>query len=122
MVRCYVGKCNRPRAWMPDMRIPAEQAKAATQHLKRSDPVMRELVGRVGSFQLRLERNRFWMLVRSIISQHLSTAAARTIRGRVQALVGPGEIVPDAFRRLAPYQLRSAGLSAQKVTFVSDLT
>ena len=34
------------------------------------------------------------MLVRSIISQQISTSAARSIRKRLQELVGPGGLVP----------------------------
>ena len=103
------------------MRIPAEHTTAATRHLKRSDPIMRQLIGTVGPFQLRLERNRFWMLVRSIIGQQLSTGAARTIRGRVESLFESGIVSADALFRIPERQLRSAGLSAAKVSYIIGL-
>jgi DNA-3-methyladenine glycosylase II len=99
-----------------------ENLSAATRHLRRSDPVMRSLISQVGPFQLKLERNRFWMLVRSIISQQLSTSAARTIRGRIEVLHGPGKITAERFRELSAKELRGAGLSGQKAAYVADLT
>jgi DNA-3-methyladenine glycosylase II len=83
---------------------------------------MRQLIQQVGTFQLKLERNRFWMLVRSIISQQLSTSAARTIRGRIEELHGPGKITAKRFQELSATQLRAAGLSTQKAAYVPDLT
>ena len=113
-----VFKGSEPYHTMP---IPAQHAKA-TRHLKRTDPIMRDLIGRVGPFKLQLERNRYWMLIQSIISQQLSTSAARTIRGRVEALHGPGVIAAESFRRLSAEQLRTAGLSKAKAIYVADLT
>jgi DNA-3-methyladenine glycosylase II len=103
------------------MQIPVEHAKKATRHLKRSDPVMRELIGHVGPFQLRLERNRFWVLARSIISQQVSATAARAIRARVQSLFESGIVSADRLLDLSENQLRSAGLSAPKVSYLFDL-
>jgi DNA-3-methyladenine glycosylase II len=102
--------------------IPLEHAKSAARHLRRSDPIMRGLIEQIGPFQLKLERNRFWMLVRSIISQQLSTSAARTIRGRIEVLHGLGRITAERFRELSATQLRAAGLSTQKAAYVADLT
>jgi DNA-3-methyladenine glycosylase II len=102
--------------------ISLEHAKGAARHLRRSDPIMRDLISQVGPFRLKLERNRFWMLVRSIISQQLSTSAARTIRGRVEELHGPGKITAGRFQELSATQLRAAGLSTQMAAYVADLT
>jgi DNA-3-methyladenine glycosylase II len=66
-----------------------------------------------------LERDRFSMLVRSIISQQISTSAARSIRRRLQ------ELAPDmtaaSLTRFTVDQLRSVGLSPQKASYVADL-
>lgn len=104
------------------MPIPPEHAARATRHLQRNDPVMRELIRNVGAFEIKLERNRFWMLVRSIISQQVSTAAARAIGGRVQALLKPGTVSADRLLKLSEVQLRGAGLSAAKASYVLDLS
>jgi DNA-3-methyladenine glycosylase II len=89
----------------------------ARRHLRAADPVMRSVIDAVGPFTLRLERDRFAMLVRSIISQQISTSAARSIRRRLQ------ELAPDvkAIARLTIDQLRSVGLSPQKASYVADL-
>ena len=51
--------------------------RRARRHLRAADPVMRGIIDLVGPFTLRPERDRFGILVRSIISQQISTAAAR---------------------------------------------
>jgi DNA-3-methyladenine glycosylase II len=98
-----------------------EHIQLAIEHLQSVDPVMRRIINRVGPFTLRPERDRFWMLVRSILSQQISTAAARTIRARVQALVEPEKITPESLLRLDESSLRSAGVSARKVEYMRDL-
>ncbi len=89
----------------------------ARRHLREADPVMRVVIDAVGPFTLRLERDRFGMLVRSIISQQISTSAARSIRRRLR------ELAPDmkAIAQLTIDQLRSVGLSPQKASYVADL-
>ncbi|MGE0755846.1 MAG: DNA-3-methyladenine glycosylase [Pirellulaceae bacterium] len=94
---------------------------AALQHLRSRDPVLRQLVDEVGPFTLRIERDRFLALVRSIISQQISTGAARAIRLRLEQLAAPARICPESLVALEPVALRSAGLSPQKVTYVLDL-
>ena len=98
-----------------------QDSQAAIRHLRRADPVMAKLIGRVGEFQLKLERNRFKMLARSIISQQISTAAARSIRGRLEALVAPKHLTAETVARLSREQLRSAGLSPQKSEYLHAL-
>jgi DNA-3-methyladenine glycosylase II len=61
------------------------------------------------------------MLVRSILSQQLSTGAARTIRKRLEALISPGSVSPENLARLTHKQMRSAGVSGQKAEFLADL-
>ena len=93
----------------------------ACQHLRKSDPVLGKVIDAVGPFTLKFDRDRFGMLVRSIIAQQISGAAARTIRGRVEQLVAPEMITPENLRRLSESQLRSAGLSSQKLSYLQDL-
>src|SRR5262249_16050275 len=57
----------------------------AQQHLSRRDHVLKRLIRKVGPCTLRCERNRFAALARPIISQQISTVAARAIRARVEA-------------------------------------
>lgn len=94
--------------------------KVAITHLRRSDPVMRSLIGRVGPFRMRTDRNRFRMIAYSIISQQLSVKAAGTIRARLLALAGDG-LAPERILKLKLDELRGVGLSRNKAAFLHDL-
>jgi DNA-3-methyladenine glycosylase II len=102
------------------MTLKQEKLETAVSHLRR-DKVLRRVIDAVGPFRLRLERDRFRMLARSIISQQISTAAARSIRGRLEALTAPAGITPASIVSLDETQLRSVGLSARKAAFIRDL-
>ncbi len=93
----------------------------ARRHLKRSDPVMRGMIDDVGPCTLRPHRDRFGMLVRSIISQQISTSAARSIRERLVALVAPNAVTPESLLAFKIEQLRAVGLSPQKAAYMHDL-
>lgn len=103
------------------MAVPQQKINKALRHLRSSDPVMRDVIRRVGPFRMRLERDRFRMLVRSIISQQISTSAARSIRLRFEALVHPEEPTPQNVAGLSVEELRSAGVSPQKAGYLLDL-
>jgi len=98
-----------------------DESKAAQKHLRSADPVMADLIERAGPLRIKLERNRFKMLARSIISQQISTAAARSIRGRLEALVPARHLTAESVGRLSRDCLRSAGLSAQKAEYLHAL-
>jgi DNA-3-methyladenine glycosylase II len=66
------------------------------------------------------EGTHFEFIARSIIYQQLSTKAAATIHGRVQALCG-GALSADPLGRLSDESLRGAGLSRQKLGYLRDL-
>ena len=99
---------------------PAERASAVA-HLRSEDRVLRKVIDTVGPFALKLERKRFAMLVRSIISQQISTGAARSIRRRLEELVAPHELTDASIARLSTAELRTAGVSPQKAGYLLDL-
>jgi DNA-3-methyladenine glycosylase II len=61
------------------------------------------------------------MLVRSIIGQQISVAAARSIQRQIEELVAPAKLTPSSVLHLSDLELRSAGLSAQKCGTVREL-
>jgi DNA-3-methyladenine glycosylase II len=63
----------------------------------------------------------FFALVRSIISQQISTKAARAIAGRLEQSLGRSGITPRGVLRLSDEKMRAAGLSASKVKSLRDL-
>lgn len=110
---------------MAKVRTRSGRLKQAVRHLRKVDPVMRQVIGHVGPCTLKCERDRFWMLVRSIISQQISTAAARTVRDRVVTLVesdsGLKRVTPASLLALGVDQLRTAGCSQRKAEYMLDL-
>ena len=95
---------------------------AAMVHLRQADTIMRDLIQKAGPFTLKLDRNRFGMLIRSILSQQISTKAARAIRLRLDQLLLPDKLSAQAIANVTDEHLRSVGLSAQKVSYVRDLS
>lgn len=93
---------------------------AAVAHLRKVDRRLKWLIERAGPFTLKVDRDRYAMLVRSILSQQISTKAARAIRLKLEAAVGG--LTPTAINAAPETTLRSAGLSNQKVTYLRDLT
>jgi len=103
-----------------------KNSSAALRHLKRSDPVLRRLIARVGPLRLHLEqsRNQFGTLAEAIIHQQLALKAARTISRRFQQLYSPGRgrlPRPPEILRTPLRKLRSVGLSRQKISYLRDL-
>ena len=103
------------------MPIPADVTLAALSHLRQADSVLAQVIDEVGPFGLRPERNRFGILARSIISQQVSTAAARSIRQRLDALLAPRSLSPESVAARNIDELRTAGLSARKAEYLLDL-
>jgi DNA-3-methyladenine glycosylase II len=90
--------------------------------LLRRDPVLAALIRKHGDCGLaRAQRtDHFSALVRAITGQQLSTKAATTIYNRLVTLM-PGGVTPEAMVALTDDQLRSAGMSRQKITYFRDL-
>lgn len=106
---------------MPRSRIPADRVETAIEHLRDSDPVMLATIDAVGPFTLRLQTDRFRSLVRAILAQQISTAAAKSILGKVEAAAGDDGITLAAINQLPDDALRSAGVSPQKVGYIRSL-
>jgi len=103
------------------MKLTPTKIRSARRHLRANDPVMRTIIDEVGPFTLRFNGDRFGLLVRSIISQQISTSAARSIRKRLQELAGPDGLTAANLARFTVDELRPVGLSSQKASYVADL-
>jgi DNA-3-methyladenine glycosylase II len=95
---------------------------AAVKHLSQADPVLKQHIRRVGPFTLKTHPDRFELLVRSILSQQISTKAARAIRLRLADRVAPEGVTPESISRLSDSDLRLVGLSSQKIGYLRDLS
>ena len=109
----------RPRA---STRESAKYRKGIA-HLRRVDPVLAEVIDKVGPFNLPLRTagTHFDALVRSIVYQQLSGKAASTIHGRVLQLFDPNAPLPAQILKTDHDTLRSAGLSNQKASYLRNL-
>ncbi|HVF38591.1 MAG TPA: DNA-3-methyladenine glycosylase [Gemmatimonadaceae bacterium] len=103
---------------------PAAQHRKAVAYLRDADPVMADVIARVGKCTLtpRVDGTHFDALVRSIVYQQLSGKAAATIHGRVIDLIGIGEEAPGRIAATAHETLRAAGLSNSKASYVRNLS
>lgn len=91
------------------------------RHVASADPKMAELIAQVGAITLPRRRGRYESLVRAIIAQQLSTAAARTIFERVRQRAG-APLTPQRLAQVDDATLLSCGLSRAKLASVRDLT
>jgi DNA-3-methyladenine glycosylase II len=96
---------------------------AAIDDVASRDPVLANLVALVGPIEHRPHGadGRFGTLARSIVFQQLAGRAAQTIHGRVVAAVG-GNVTPEAIMATSDEALRAAGLSANKLASLRDLS
>ena len=92
----------------------------ATQYLRTVDPVLAEIIDRVGPCAFAFREATFETLARSITFQLISTKAAATIFARLHKAVGR-RFTANAFLKLTPEQLRACGLTRQKMAALTDL-
>jgi DNA-3-methyladenine glycosylase II len=96
------------------------QSVSALDHLRRVDPVLCEIINRVGEYRIEFREPTFESLVRSIVFQQLSGRVAQVIFDRLAAAAG-GKLTPASILKLRPARMRSAGLSVQKTAYIRDL-
>jgi DNA-3-methyladenine glycosylase II len=110
--------------------VARKSAKARREELAASDPVMADLVERIGPLDLakRLRRRKeerpadaYGSLLRMIVGQQVSTKAARAIYLRVLDLFGGVTPSPEELLEATEEELRGAGLSGRKVEYIRDL-
>jgi DNA-3-methyladenine glycosylase II len=99
---------------------PAALVATALNQLKLADPVLCEIVNRVGEYRIEYRDPSFETLVKSIVYQQLSGRVASVIFARLVAAAG-GKLTPPSILKLRPARMRSAGLSAQKTAYIRDL-
>src|SRR6202521_741675 len=94
--------------------------RKAVNHLKKSDPVLRSIIERVGPCRMEFGPAEFASLAEAIVYQQLNGKAAVTILKRFAALAGE-PLTPEGILKLTDQQLRSVGLSKQKSAYLKDL-
>ncbi len=86
----------------------------------RNDSEMRKLVSAVGNIEISLRTDFFASLIRSIVGQQISVAAANAIYDRLLVLLNH-DITADTLLQKSDDALRGAGLTHRKIGYVRDL-
>jgi 3-methyladenine DNA glycosylase/8-oxoguanine DNA glycosylase len=94
--------------------------RKAVLHLKKSDPLMRAIIDRVGPCRMEFGEPTFHSLAEAIVYQQLNGKAAVTIFKRFTALAGD-PVTPEGILKLSAEQLRAVGLSKQKSSYLFDM-
>jgi DNA-3-methyladenine glycosylase II len=93
----------------------------ATQHLKKSDPILAAIIELVGPCKIEFREPTFHSLARAILYQQLNGRAAVVILNRFTALAGD-PLTPQGILKLTDAQMREVGLSRQKTSYLRDLS
>ena len=94
--------------------------RKAVGHLRKSDPILRAIIERIGPCRMQFGSPEFHSLAEAIVYQQLNGKAAETIFKRFAVLAGD-PLGPAGILKLSDEQMRSAGLSKQKSAYLKDL-
>ena len=94
--------------------------RKAIDHLKKSDPVLRAIIERVGPCRMEFGVPEFASVAEAIVYQQLNGKAAVSIFNRFAELAGD-PLTPEGILKLSDAQLRAVGLSKQKSAYLKDL-
>ena len=102
----------------------AKELAAIKKKISRIDPAFVPAIKNLEPCTFGLVKpkvSQYQSLIRAVIAQQVSTAAAQTITGRLQAKCA-GTITPEKVGALSLKQLQSVGLTGAKVRTISELT
>jgi len=94
---------------------------AATAHLAAVDPIMGDIIARVGPCTLSPRTDYFANLARAIYSQQISGAVAAALFAKFAALFPAKTPTAKGTLALSDADLRGTGLSRQKLAYIRDL-
>ena len=102
------------------MGLTAEQLQTALDALAAMEPAFASGLARVGYPEPRIRERGYETLLRTIVGQQVSVAAATSIWRKLEAAVGSG-LAPQALLAASDEALRGAGLSRQKASYARSL-
>jgi DNA-3-methyladenine glycosylase II len=94
--------------------------RSAVGHLKKADPILAAIIDKVGPCRMQFGQPQFHSLAEAIVYQQLNGKAAVTIFKRFTELTSD-PVTPQGILKLTDAQLRSAGLSKQKLSYLKDM-
>lgn len=121
---------------MAQPKLTPTHLKRAVEHLRAADPVLCEIIDRVGAPRIPQREATFAAVARSIAFQQLNGKAATTIferllhqchncngggQGEVKLAGSWSAVTPDAILSLSDEQMRAIGFSRAKASYLRDL-
>ena len=92
----------------------------AKKKLSKKDPILRKIMKKYKRGFLTTRNNPFFSLCRTIIGQQISTKAADSIWSKFQKKCN-NKINPKTILKISTRNLKSAGLSRQKVSYLKNI-
>lgn len=102
------------------MGLSAEQIRAGLDHVGHSNPALAAAITRVGYPEPRIRARGWLTLLRTIVGQQVSVAAAASVWAKLEALLGEG-MMPQDVLQASFDDLRACGLSRQKQGYARSL-
>ena len=102
------------------MGLSAQQLRSSLDALAAIEPAFGRALARAGYPEPRIRERGYETLLRTIVGQQVSVAAASSIWRKLEAAVGAG-LRPDLVAAASDELLRSAGLSRQKIAYARSL-
>jgi DNA-3-methyladenine glycosylase II len=102
------------------MGLTAEQINAGLDHVAAREPAIARAVQLAGYPPPRIRARGYITLLRTIVGQQVSVAAASSVWSKLEAALG--EIAPDSILRADFDTLRACGLSRQKQGYARSLS
>lgn len=103
------------------MGLTAEMLIQGVDALAAREPAMAAALAEYGYPAPRLRERGYGTLLRTILGQQVSVAAAQSVWNRLDTLMGGAILDPQALLRVQPDTLRTAGLSRQKAGYALGL-
>ena len=97
-----------------------EQWQLAVEELSRRDSTIEEIISQYSGEKMALRGKPFETLCRSIVGQQISVKAADSVWTKVENLCN-GNINKEKIINLSSEEMRSAGLSKQKITYLKNI-
>ena len=102
------------------MSNPPKYWNKAKKLLSKRDPVLRKIIKKFNKGYLKTRNNPFFSLCRTIVGQQISVKAADSIWLKFEKKCKK-KIVPSKVLKLSSRDLKSAGLSRQKISYLKNI-
>ena len=90
----------------------------AIRYLKAKDPILADIIDRIGPIERPIDADLFSALVNNIVGQQISMKAQETVWKRMLAAFGA--ITPENLFRASVEEIQQCGLSTRKATYIRE--